>query len=181
MLGPENHKVACAAVKNAIKLAPKLDSVVYDRACITLEKAKKDESLKSIKCWAVDRFHAGGHSNTCPCSPAVVHRIDRRFKGVNTSIAEQTFAWFRTYVGTFNTMNPSSQRFCVRLFASRHNDLIRTCKATHLNEYSTRKRQARAAAAWRRPASRANPCKRPAGKGVIKQLKRPSAWRVKSN
>ena len=103
------------------------------------------------------------------------------FKGVNTSIAEQTFAWFRTYVGTFNTMNPSSQRFCVRLFASRHNDLIRTCKATHLNEYSTRKRQARAAAAWRRPASRANPCKRPAGKGVIKQLKRPSAWRVKSN
>ena len=37
------------------------------------------------------------------------------------------------------------------------------------------------AAAWRRPASRANPCKRLAGKGVIKQLKRPPAWRVKSN
>ena len=105
MLGPENHKVAFAAVKNAIKLAPKLDCVVYDRTCITLEKAKKDESLNSIKCWAVDRFHAGRHSDTCPCSPAVVHRIDRRLKGVNASIAEQTFAWFRTYVGTFNTMN----------------------------------------------------------------------------
>ena len=115
--------------------------------------AAKDKSFNRIKTWCVDRFHAGGHSDNCPCAPLVHRRLERRLEGVNTSVAEQTFSWFRSYASIFSTMSPVVHRFMVLIFAHRRNNLIRTRAATHLNEFSTRKKLAQAAAVWHRPAS----------------------------
>ncbi len=96
----------------------------YDRACRFYNAAIAScKDLKRIKTWAVDRFHAQGHSKRCKCSPLVKKNIDKHLKGTNTSICEQTFSWFRGYACSFHTMSAPRQRFLVLALARRHNIL----------------------------------------------------------
>ena len=138
-----------------------LDCVVYDRACRCVQQARKDTRTKHIKHWCVDRFHAKGHAPGCPCSP-LQHRALNRLEGINTSIAEQTFAWFRGYASQFNTKSPRSHAFYVLLYVQRHNDMTRQGYRSHLNPFSARKQAAVASGLLKRPACKKYTCRRPA-------------------
>ena len=139
MRDPENSDVALDLVKELLPQYPKVDCVLYDRACSILKKASSSTSLKSIKYWCVDKFHAKGHCGRCKCSPLVVPRIDRRLKKVNTSIAEQVFSWFRGYSATFNSMSADHQRFYVKAYSRRHNHMQKLKDLHDLNPWSAHK------------------------------------------
>ena len=106
-------------------------------------------------------------------------RLDRRLKGVNTSIAEQTFSWFRGYAASFNQTRPEFQRFIVLVYTAKHNDLVHKGEAVHLNPFSAHKKTMKKAGILRRPASHAYICKKPATNksGVRKHVlkKKPSS------
>ncbi|CAL1142580.1 unnamed protein product [Cladocopium goreaui] len=77
MKDPENSDVALDLVQNLLPHYPKVDAVLYDRACCIFKKAKNTQDLKPAKFWCVDKFHAKGRCNKCKCSPSVVPAIDK--------------------------------------------------------------------------------------------------------
>ena len=170
MKDPENSDVALNLVQNLLPHYPKVDAVLYDRACSIFKKAKNTQDLKPVKFWCVDKFHAKGHCNKCKCSPSVVPAIDKRLKRVNTSISEQVFSWFRGYSSTFNSMNAKHQRFYVLAYSRRHSHLQKLDDMQHLNPWSARKSTLKRAGVLQKPASRKYKCR------VKKQavLKRPA-------
>ena len=170
MKDPENSDIALNLVQNLLPHYPKVDAVLYDRACSIFKKAKNTQDLKPVKFWCVDKFHAKGHCNKCKCSPSVVPAIDKRLKRVNTSISEQVFSWFRGYSSTFNSMNAKHQRFYVLAYSRRHNHLQKLDDMQHLNPWSARKSTLKRAGVLQKPASRKYKCR------VKKQavLKRPA-------
>ena len=56
----------------------------------------------------------------------------RKVSGVNTQISEQTFAWFRHYAFTFNSMRPLRHEFLVHLYCRLHNEQIDSGDRGHL-------------------------------------------------
>ena len=86
MKDPENCQVALNIVKDLSPHYPKVNCVLYDRACSVLKKASNMKALKSIKFWCVHKFHAMGHCDHCKCSPFVVPAIEKRLKKINTLI-----------------------------------------------------------------------------------------------
>ena len=84
----------------------------------------------------MDKFHGKMHSRTCPCNPW--HRPDlaSRIRKVNTSVAEQIFAWFRGYAATFNNMRPARHHFLVLVYCKRHNEMMDAGDSNHLNPYA---------------------------------------------
>ena len=91
-------------IRDVVSLSPQIDCVVYDRMCSSLKKMSSTECFKGIKYWAIDKFHAHGHAASCPCIPLVHNKLARRLSKTNTSVAEQSFAWFRGYASSLNTM-----------------------------------------------------------------------------
>lgn len=69
---PENNEVASLAVENIIWLYPKLDCIVYDRACAFKQCGESNDMFQQITSYVVDGFHAHGHSRTCPCNPRLL-------------------------------------------------------------------------------------------------------------
>ena len=136
---PENNNIAVNVLSDVACMLPNLDCVIYDRMCSCMKAASKSHALQSIRYWCIDKFHAHGHSAGCVCSPLVHKRLATRLRAVNTSIAEQTFRWFRGYASTFNTMSRSTHLFYVFLYVQKHNDLVRRDAATYLNPYSTKR------------------------------------------
>ena len=121
MKEPENGKIALAALQRAVNQHPSINCVIYDRMCVLLAKATANEDLAGIGYWCVDKFHARGHTDSCPCSPHVHLRLKRRMKDHNSSICEQVFSWFRGYASTLNTASGEGHRFLVLVYAKRHN------------------------------------------------------------
>ena len=113
-----------------------------------------------MKYWCIDRFHARADGDTCTCSPLVHRRLDLRLRNVNSSIAEQTFSWFRGYASTFNVKNPLTHVFYVLLYIKKHNLLIRKDYLRHLNPFSARAKAAKNARVLIRPASKKYICRR---------------------
>ena len=68
MKEPEND---LAALQRAVNQHPSIDCVIYDRMCVLLSKAMANEELTGIGYCCVDKFHARGHADNCPCSPHV--------------------------------------------------------------------------------------------------------------
>ena len=142
MIHPENNDLAVGMLEDAAELLPALDCIIYDRMCCALQAVRKSDMLKDIKYFCVDKFHAHGHAKTCPCSPLVHKKLNKRLREVNTSAAEQTFAWFRNYARTFNTMSPQTHFFYVLFYVQKHNELIRKNNVSHLSPFgSGRKRR----------------------------------------
>ena len=92
---------------------------------------------KDVKFWAVDRFHA---KDTLPIVHVTLLTSLVSMKAINTSIAEQSFAWFLGYTHTFNSMGPVAQGFFVLAYGRRHNQMVRCKDLRHLNQYSTEKK-----------------------------------------
>ena len=66
---PEGNEVSIAAFKDIIWLYPKVDTIVYDRACHMHAAAQEDSDLDQVKYYIVDRFHALRHGKKCKCNP----------------------------------------------------------------------------------------------------------------
>ncbi|CAE7726165.1 unnamed protein product [Symbiodinium sp. CCMP2592] len=124
MIDPENNNIAVNVLNDVAYMLPNLDCVIYDRMCSCMKAASQSHALKSIRYWCIDKFHAYGHSDGCVCSPLVHNRLATRLRAVNTSIAEQTFKWFRGYASTFNTMSRTTHLFYVFLYVQKHNEVL---------------------------------------------------------
>ncbi|CAE7152049.1 unnamed protein product, partial [Symbiodinium pilosum] len=131
MYHPENNAVAVQVMVEVTAEIHTVNCIVYDRMCSCLQAARSSTSLLMVKYWCIDKFHATGHGTNCPCSSLVHTRLERRLAKVNTSIAEQTFAWFRGYAGTFNTMSRETH-----YYVQKHNDLVMRQHIGHLNPWS---------------------------------------------
>jgi hypothetical protein len=168
MEAPENNQVAFEAVERVIRLYPNMDCIVYDRACKMLPAARQRPLLKQVKTFAVDKFHAQNHGATCRCSPLNVRRIRTRLRDVNTSAAEQVFSWFRGYAATLNSASSHHHRFLALYLCRKHNDLIASSGADHMNPHGNARKRKRATEPYG-----CGPCvvKRPAAA----TLKRPAA------
>ncbi|CAE7706700.1 unnamed protein product [Symbiodinium sp. CCMP2592] len=143
MIHPENNDLAVRMLEDAAEILPVLDCIIYDRMCCALQAVRRSDMLRDIKYFCVDKFHAHGHGTTCPCSPLVHKKLDKRLREVNTSVAEQTFAWFRNYARTFNTMSPQTHFFYVLFCVQKHNELIRKNSVSHLSPFSSGRKRRR--------------------------------------
>ena len=76
------------------------------------------------------------HKKGCSANPFTHRRLMERVKNMNTSVAEQTFSWFRGYVRSMNELRPIRQQFLVLLYAKMHNELMSKGEKSHLNPYS---------------------------------------------
>ena len=70
---PENNEVAGLAVTHVVWLYPKVDCLVYDRACSFKPFATTNAALDQIRLYIIDGFHAHGHSRSCTCNPRILH------------------------------------------------------------------------------------------------------------
>lgn len=152
---PENNRTKLSLLSRIMPLYPKVDCLIHDRNCSFMGMAKQVPSLRQIAYYSTDEWHGCKHAKGCPCAPKDHLRLRRRLKGVNTSVSEQTFAWFRNYARVLNTASPNHHHFLVLLFCRLHNDMVVAGEARHLNPH---------AAQMRRRAGGSYPCtrKRPA-------------------
>ncbi|CAE7597381.1 unnamed protein product [Symbiodinium pilosum] len=166
-------------LEDVASILPMLDCVIYDRMCRALAAVPCSELLCGIKHFCVEKFHAYGQASSCPCSPYVHSRIDKRFQHVDTSVAEQTFAWFRNDAGTFNTMARLRYVFYVTFYVQKHIELVRQNSPFGSNKKRFRTRPY----GCRKPASAKKILRRPSSKAVLRRpasctRKRPSSSRV---
>ena len=129
MYEPEGNAVLEEAISEILPSYKNLDGVLVDRACSFVPRASTLRKLKQIKCWAVDGFHAQGHTKTFKCSLRFQRRLAKRFRNTNTSAAEQVFSWFRNYSRILNEAGPLRHSFKVLLFCKKHNEAVEN-KAT---------------------------------------------------
>ena len=57
--------------------------------------------------------------------------------GINSSICEQTFSWFRSYAKIFNELREMRHKFTVLFFCKQHNHCLANGEATYLNAPAT--------------------------------------------
>lgn len=141
---PENNAVCIEALEKVIHIYGNVDAFILDRNCKFAPTASARPKLAQIKTWAIDRFHAHRHSSTCPCNPYSKKAIKKRLQGVNTSVCEQVWSWFRGYAPTFNTMNSKRHRFIVLCYCRRHNDMLSKGDTDHLPRFPASERGKRA-------------------------------------
>eukprot|EP00438_Fugacium_kawagutii_P027957 Skav210836 [mRNA] locus=scaffold543:17052:17576:- [translate_table: standard] len=141
---PENNAVVSESLLKVLPLYKKVDLYIMDRACHYMPEAKATKGLEQLKYYAVDRFHAHRHKHNCPCDPKKP-RLKKRLGKLNTSVAEQTFSWFRGYAKVLNEMRELRHRFAVLFFVCKHNELIAQGKTDHLNQHMADKNAKRKA------------------------------------
>ena len=71
----------------------------------------------------------------CPCNPLYRKRLAKRFKGVNSSAAEQVFSWFRNYARLLNECSPMRHSFKVLYFVKLHNLAVERKQSNYLNRH----------------------------------------------
>ena len=56
----------------------------------------------------IDNFHLKGHKKNCKKNFNIKNTDIKCFEGINTSVAEQTFAWFSQFQRITRHMNPNN-------------------------------------------------------------------------
>ena len=153
---PEGNTVATHSLLKVLPKYPKVDLLIMDRCCHFMPAALKTEGLEQLKYFSLDRFHSYGHTRKCPCNPRSKTRLKKRIAGLNTSVAEQTFSWFRGYSRVLNDMRRARHRFAVLLFCKWHNNMVLQGNTHHLNKYKVQKAK---------NASKPYACNKKTGKG----------------
>ena len=115
----------------------------YDRACRVEPLVKKNGLYKNIRHWIVYKFHAHRHKSSCTCSPLQVRRLKRRVQDLNTSIAEQTFSWFRKYARCVNDLRPKKNKLLILHYVKKHNDLSDAGNCDYITQEADPKRKRR--------------------------------------
>ena len=118
-MDPENNDDVESAFEETVNRYKKANCIVYDRTCGFAPNKMKLAKFKQIKYWPVDPFHNLRHSDKCKYSPKNVPSYKRRLRGVNGSVCEQTFSWFRGYARTLNEMSPLRHHFLVLVYVKR--------------------------------------------------------------
>ena len=155
---PECNEYVTKSLESRLWLYPKCTGFVYDRACSFVKSARTNEAFEQIQDYIVDWFHAYGHAKDCACNPRTLtqskqlslsyvgvsslgniqlksghhKRLGRIIQGVNTSICEQVFAWFRHFSTNFNELRGNRHRFIIVYMAKRHNQAIENNTAVYL-------------------------------------------------
>ena len=136
MRQPENNDITIKTMGKALKQLEDVDTVILDRMCKVMPTAVKNAAFKGIKYYTCDLWHGEKHSKRCKCNPHVHQRLKRRLKRVNTSVAEQVFAWLRNFARTFNELRPARHYFLMLYYCRRHNKMIDDKYVGHRNKYS---------------------------------------------
>jgi hypothetical protein len=131
-VNPENNEDVERAYVRALETHPNVDCIVYDRNCSFAPSRCSNPCFVKVKHWPVDKFHGARHTSKCKYSTQNVPKYARRLKGINTSIAEQTFSWFRNYARTMNEMRPARQKFLILYYVKMHNELVAAGTKEHL-------------------------------------------------
>ena len=174
MIHPENNEIKLATLLKVIHRYPKCDCLIHDRNCSFEGAAKKVKELKQLKYFPIDKWHGTKHCKECKNHPDHVRRLKMRLRGVNTSVSEQVFSWFKMYARIFNEMTPSTHRFFVLYFCRLHNACVQDGDAEYLNAFSSKNKVVK-----KRPSSYAcAPKKKPACK-VMKVRKVMKVMKVK--
>ena len=132
----ESNAVVLSSLRNVIHLYENCNAFVMDRNCKFKATGIADPKLKNIKYYIIDKWHAKKHCKKCKCSPENHQSLRRRLRGVNTSICEQTFSWFRGYARVFNELRPKRHSFLVLYFAALHNSMVDAGDVGHMNRYN---------------------------------------------
>lgn len=132
-LNPENNATKLAILRRTIGHYPRVNCLIHDRICSFVGEAGKHKELSGVKYFCVDMWHGAKHSDACKCNPHVHLRLKRRLRGVNSSVSEQVFSWFRNYARILNDMRPVVHKFLVLVFCKLHNELIAKGDKDHLN------------------------------------------------
>ena len=140
---PENNEVKTRILCQILPSYENVDCLIHDRACSYIHEVRRTEKLSALKFVIADKWHGSKHRATCPCSPRWVPRLKRRLRGINSSVAEQTFSWFRNYARIMNDMKPRKHAFYVLYYSRLHNALIEEGEPEHLNLLAVRKRSRR--------------------------------------
>ena len=137
MFHPENNALVLDELENVVGRYPFANCFIYDRACkILLDVQKRKAALWEVKTYTTDKFHGWRHKESCLANPFSSAKLMKRIEGLNTSVAEQTFSWFRGYARSTNEMKPQRHQFLVPLYAKIHNALLERGATSHLNPYS---------------------------------------------
>ena len=67
---------------------------------------------------------------------------------MNTSIAEQTFAWFRGYARMLNSMRAARHHCVVLLFSRKHNTLMDSGATNQLSAFRTGAKKQRGSSSY---------------------------------
>ena len=137
MYDPENNDIAeqtfARALNGGRRVRRQVNCLVYDRMCKLKPHLQGKPSFRNIRHFAVDKLHGKKHGVRCACNPEHVPSLKRRFRGVNTNIAEQTFSWFRRYAHSFNPMSKLRHKFMVLNYLGKHNQFVRAGEASYLS------------------------------------------------
>jgi hypothetical protein len=142
---PENNLVKKKCISKVIHLYKSVDAIIHDRCCSLMPDCTSNGLFAQIRFWSIDKWHGAKHKVTCKCRPQSNRRLARRLRGMNTSVSEQVFSWFRNYARTMNELRPDRHRLLVLHYCKLHNHMIRTGDRSHLNQYSVLQRTAKAA------------------------------------
>ena len=136
---PEGNNIRIQAIGKVIGSFPEVDALVHDNICKCEQRMRALPKFSGIDFYIVDRFHAYRHSKKCRCNPWFRKRLNARIKGVNTSVSEQVFFWFRKYSSIINPMRQQRHRFLVLLFCKKHNRLCKSGAPPYLNAHTWQK------------------------------------------
>jgi hypothetical protein len=173
---PEENKVVLELLNKISGTFSLCDTFICDRCSKVHPEVIRDGLLPGIKFWAVDHFHSQGHNKSCKNSPLNVPRLKRRLQGVNISVAEQVFSWFRRYSRVFNEMRSVRHRFLVLYYCVLHNEMVSRESLTHLNAYTTTRSRAQHSGSYACSMKVQNTSLKgsKAGKALAKVMKKPA-------
>ena len=142
MYRPGNNDLALNELERVARRYPYVNCFVYDRACkILKDVATRKKALWEIRTYSADKFHGSRHKGNCKANPHARPELMRRIAGLNTSVAEKTFSWFRGYARSTNELKQPRRKFLVPLYAKFRNATIASGNTSHLNPYSHQKRK----------------------------------------
>lgn len=137
---PENNAVKIRCIKKMIDHYPNLHTMIHDRNCSVEPQMRRMGLFRQIQHWPTDRWHGGRHRRSCQHAPSNNAFLDALLTGVNTSVSESVFKWFRGYARSFNQMKQDRHWFYVLYFCKLHNRMIDDGTCDHLNGLIPRKR-----------------------------------------
>jgi len=152
---PENNALKLQILKRIMPHYPNCNLLIHDRNCSFFKAAQEHKDLSMFKYYSIDVWHGNKHMRGCPCCPTQKQRLKRRLQGVNSSVSEQVFSWFRNYSRILNEMAPNTHYFLVLYFCRIHNDQVSKGRTGHLNPHvrDTRPRSESYACTRKRPAA----------------------------
>jgi hypothetical protein len=159
---PENNNNVVGALEMVAERYKGVSCFIYDKNCGLHQFARTRPNLHKVKYYIIDKCHGSKHVKTCSCAPQNHRSLARRVRGLNTSVAEQTLSWFRTYARHLNEMRAVRNKFLVLYYTKRHNEFHGKGESEYLNprnHLSFKRYQKSYTCTRKRPAG---VCKKPA-------------------